>query len=240
MKKLVLLIASVAVGFTMQAQSLEFVNMDPATTTINGPNDTIMAAHAQVKNKGTIGITVKVRRTINSIVTNHIANFCFAGVCYASSTDLSLPIDINPGEVTDSLHVTLRADLNPYLTNGITTITYTAFNVDDLNDTVSITYNFHAGPDGVNELVTGSKFLSSAYPNPADKSSFVSYNLPFIKDAHILISNVLGSAVNRIRLTEKTGSVNLPVGELPEGMYYYTLMNEGKPLISKRLMISHK
>ncbi|MEO8087150.1 MAG: T9SS type A sorting domain-containing protein [Bacteroidota bacterium] len=240
MKKLLLFIMCAAFGLSMQAQSLEFVNLNPNTTTINGPNDFVMAAYAQVKNNSAIGLTVKVRRTINSLATNHVNNFCFAGYCYPSTQDLSLPIDINPGQVTDSSHVTLRSDLNPTFTNGISTITYTAYNIDDPNDSVSITYTFHAGPDGVNELVNGSKFLSNAYPNPADKASLVSYNLPTLMDAHLLISNVLGSALNRIQLTEKTGSVNLPVDALPEGMYYYTLMNEGKPIISKRLMISHK
>lgn len=240
MKKLLLLASAVCFSFSLFATSnLVFVNLQPNTTTINGPNDSVMATYVQVKNTGSIGITVKVRRTINSIATNHVSNFCFAGYCYISTQNISLPIDINPGDVTDSLHVTLRSDLNPASSNGVSTITYTAFNVDDESDSVSITYTYHAGPDGVSELMNGSKFLSNAYPNPADNSSFVSYNLPTVNNAQLVISNMLGSQMKKFQLTEKTGSVELPVSTLPEGVYYYTLINDGKPLISKRLMVTH-
>lgn len=240
MKKPILLLSALCFSFSLFATSnLEFVNMNPNSNNVSGPNDDVMETYVQVKNNGPIGITVKVRRTINNLATNHVANFCFAGYCYVASQDLSLPIDINPGSVTDSVHVTLKSDLNPMSTNGVTTITYTAFNVDDESDSVSISYTYHAGPDGVNELLSGSKFLSNAYPNPAHRSSLVSYNLPFVNNAQLVVSNMLGSEMKRIQLTEKTGSVELPVSTLPEGIYYYTLMNEGKPLISKRLMVSH-
>ena len=100
-------------------------------------------------------------------------------------------------------------------------------------------FHYNAGGVGVNEISGGMKFLSNAYPNPADNSSSVSYNLPSVSNAQLILSNMLGSELKRFHLTEKTGSVDLPVSTLPEGVYYYTLMNDGKPLISKRLMVSH-
>lgn len=225
-------------SLTVAAQSLQFVNMNPSTTTLSGPNDQMMQSYVQVKNVGAVTITVKVKRTVNSLATNHISNFCFAGVCYPSAVSTSLGWNIDPGAVADSEHVTLRSDLNPLSTNGISEVTYCAYDADNESDSVCITYRYNAGPIGVNELSGGSKFLSNAYPNPADHSSFVSYNLSYAKNANIVISNMLGSAISKIQLTEKSGSVELPVASLPEGVYYYTLMNDGKPVISKRLMIS--
>ena len=221
------------------AQSLEFVNFDPVNTSLNGPNDQLMQSYVQVKNNGAIGVTVKVRRHIDVLATNHVANFCFAGYCYVATQDLSLPVDINPGEVTDSLNVTLRSDLNPASSNGVTTISYTAYNTDDESDSVSVTYTYHAGPDGVVELFNGSKNLSNAYPNPADNKSLVAYNLNYNRNAQIIISNMLGSTLGKVLLTENKGTVDLPIAALPDGIYYYTLMNDGKRLASKRLLISH-
>jgi hypothetical protein len=239
MKKLLLLISSAAISFSINAQSLQFVNVHPESQSITGPNNVMMQGHAQVQNIGAVTLTVKVTRTINNLANNHVSNFCFAGVCYPSSSNNSLPVNIDPGAVSDSEHVTLRADLNPLNTNGISDVTYCAYDVDNPSDSVCISFHYSADGVSVNELSGNSRFLSNAYPNPANKSSFVSYNLPTVINAQLVISNMLGSELKRILLTDKTGSVELPVNTLPEGVYYYTLINDSKPLISKRLMVSH-
>jgi hypothetical protein len=239
MKKLVLFISCAALSLSLTAQSLQFVNINPVSTTLSGPNDVMMQSHLQVKNIGPVTLTVKVKRTVNNLATNHVSNFCFAGVCYPSAVSTSLAWNIDPGAVADSEHVTLRADLNPLSTNGISEVTYCAYDADNESDSICITFRYNAGPIGVNELSGGSKFMSNAYPNPAHQTSLVTYSLPSMKNAQIVISNMLGSAINKLHLSEKSGTVELPVAALPEGVYYYTLMNDGKPVVSKRLMISH-
>ena len=239
MKKLLLLIVCAGISLSLSAQSLEFVNLNPNSTSLSGPNDQMMQSYVQVRNKGAVTITVKVKRTVNLLAANHVSNYCFAGVCYPSATSNSLSVNIDPGPVADSTNVTLRADMNPLLTNGISDVTYCAYDVDNESDSVCISFHNNAGPIGVNELSGGSRFLGNAYPNPADHSSFVSYNLATPKNAEIVISNMLGSSVKKIQLNEKTGTIELPVGILPDGVYYYTLMNNGKPVTSKRLMVSH-
>lgn len=239
MKKLLLLFTSAAISLSINAQSLQFVNLNPATTSLTGPNNLMMQSYVQVQNTGAVTLTVKVTRTVNNLANNHVSNFCFAGVCYPSATSNSLTVNIDPGAVADSEHVTLRADLNPLNTNGISDVTYCAYDVDNPSDSICISFHYNADGVSVNELSGNSKFLSNAYPNPANKSSFVSYNLPSVVNAQLVISNMLGSELKRFQLTEKTGSVELPVSTLPEGVYYYTLTNDSKPLISKRLMVSH-
>ena len=239
MKKLLLLITILSLSRLLSAQSLEFVNINPGTS-LSGTNNVVFAPYAQVKNNSTNTITVKVKRIINTLSTGHISNFCFAGYCYVAATNVSAySVDIAPGAVVDSVNVTLRADLNPIGNDGISDITYSAYDIFNESDSVCITFHYNAGPIGVNELFANSKFLSNAYPNPANKSSFVSYNLPTVINAQLIISNMLGSELKRFQLTEKTGSVELPVSTLHEGVYYYTLINDSKPLISKRLMVSH-
>jgi len=240
MKKLLLSIVASAFCLSLSAQSLEWVNINPGTS-VSGPNNETFAPYAQIKNNSANFLTVKVKRVNNNLATNHISNFCFAGVCYTSNVSTSIfSVDIAPNSMADSLNGTLRADLNPASTDGISEVTYCAYDVDNEADSICITFHYNAGPIGVNELFAGSKFLSNAYPNPANTSSLVSYNLPYAKDPHIVICNMLGSTISKIALDEKTGSVSMPVATLPEGVYYYTLMNDGKPVVSKRLMITHK
>jgi hypothetical protein len=239
MKKLLLIISLSVCSIFVSAQ-IEFVNIQPGTS-LSGPNNVTFAPYAQVKNAGANWVTVKVKRIIVTLAPGHLSNFCFAGYCYTSNVSISpFSVDIAPGTVADSALGTLRADLNPNSADGISEISYCAYNIDDESDSACITFRYNAGPIGINELFAGSKFLSNAYPNPADHSSLVSYNLTVLKNAHIVISNMLGSALSKINLTEKTGTVELPIAALPEGVYYYTLMNDGKPLVSRRLMISHQ
>ena len=240
MKKLLLVISAAALSLSLSAQSLEWVNINPGTS-VSGPNDQTFVPYAQIKNNSSNYLTVKVKRVNNNLATNHVSNFCFAGVCYLSTVSVSLfSVDIPPNSIADSTNGTLRADLNPGATNGISEVTYCAYDVDNEADSVCITFHYNAGPIGVNEIAAGLKFLSNAYPNPANQTSLVSYSLPFAKDPQLVISNMLGSTVNKISLVEKSGSVTMPVASLPEGVYYYTLMNDGKPVVSRRLMISHK
>jgi hypothetical protein len=240
MKKLLLSLIASVFCISVFAQSLEWVNINPGTN-VSGPNNQTFAPYAQIKNNSANTLTVKVKRVNNNLAPNHISNFCFAGVCYLSTVSTSLfSVSIDPNSMADSANGTLRADLNPASTDGISEVTYCAYDVDNEADSVCITFRYTAGPIGVNEIFAGSKFLSNAYPNPANISSLVSYNLPYAKDAHIVICNMLGSTLSKIALEEKSGSVSMPVAALPEGVYYYTLMNDGKPVVSKRLMITHK
>ena len=239
MKKLLLLVSSAAISFSITAQSLQFVNLSPASTSLTGPNNQTFQSIAFVQNVGTVTLTVKITRTINNLAANHASNFCFAGVCYPAITNTSLTVNIDPGAVVDTANVKFTADLNPVNTNGISEVTYCAYDVDNPSDSICISFHYFADGVSVNELSGNSRFLSNAYPNPANKSSFVSYNLPTVINAQLVISNMLGSELKRFQLTDKTGSVELPVSTLPEGVYYYTLTNDSKPLISKRLMVSH-
>jgi hypothetical protein len=240
MKKQLLLIAATVLSLSLSAQSLEFVNIHPGTQ-LAGPNDQVFEPYTMIRNNSANDLTVKVKRSVNNLAPGHASNFCFGGVCYLSQVNVSLQSALIPANsLGDSLSGTLRADLNPLSFDGISEVTYTAYDVDNENDSVSITFHYNAGYIGVDELFSGSKFLSNAYPNPAHLSSRVSYNLPYNKDAQIVISNMLGSTLTKITVEEKSGTVTLPVASLPEGVYYYTLMNDGKPLTSRRLMISHK
>ena len=130
MKKLLLLISCAAIGFAGQAQSLHFVNLNPASTNLTGPNNQVMQSYAQVQNTGAVTLTVKVTRTVNNLAPNHVSNFCFAGQCYPSAVSNSLTVNIDPGSVIDSVNA-LLADLNPLNTNGISDVTYKAFDVDN-------------------------------------------------------------------------------------------------------------
>jgi hypothetical protein len=241
MKKLLLLVTSAAFSLSLSAQSLQWVNINPGLS-VSGPNNETFDPYAQVKNISANDISVRVIRTVNNLANGHSSNFCFGGVCFLPGTDESpanLAVYVPAGQVADSVPGTLRADLNPLGFDGISEVTYCVYNVDDVSDSVCITFKYNAGPISVSELAK-LKFLGNVHPNPADQNASVAYNLTYAKDAQIVISNLLGSAIAKVTLTEKAGTVALPIATLPEGVYYYTLMNDGKALVSKRLMITHR
>lgn len=206
------------------------------TTYIGGTTNVVLQSHAYVKNIGSGSVDVKVSRTVNTLSPNHTSNFCFNGACYPPATSITpQAVTMNPGDTINSF----LGDLNPNSTSGISYVTYCFYDVNNPSDSVCVTYTYNAGAVGIQDLFAGNKFLSNAVPNPADDKTTIATNLSIVKDARIVISNVLGSVVKNITVTDRQASVNVNTEDLKDGVYYYTLYNDGKSIGSKKLIVKH-
>ena len=91
-------------------------------------------------------------------------------------------------------------------------------------------------PNG--ERVTNKIIISDAYPNPAQGEFTLDYNLgKDVKEAKVTIYNVLGAAMQEVELTRKEIQVQVPVGKLGPGLYFYTVSIDGVNELTKRLVI---
>lgn len=236
MKKILLALVSVAFfSLTAQAQSLQ-VTSD--TVYLTGPNNAIMTGHARVTNVGGGTISVKVKRTQVDTASGHSAYFCWTGTCYPANVDISPNfINMNPGDYD----TTLLADLNPRTHNGTSTVTYCFYDMDSPNesDSACITYTFVANGVGINE-VSGQRYISNVFPNPADTYTRLAYAIGSGKEARLVITNLLGSVAKEITLTDKQASVSIPTADLKTGIYVCSLLVDGKSSGSKKLIVAHK
>ncbi len=83
---------------------------------------------------------------------------------------------------------------------------------------------------------TGNSNLISIFPNPASGQLQVQYRLPGKSEASLEIYNALGKRLYQQNISE-TGNLHLNISNWPNGIYYYRLLQNGKAVVSNKLMV---
>jgi hypothetical protein len=68
-------------------------------------------------------------------------------------------------------------------------------------------------------------FISEAYPNPANARFKVQYNLTNNNNAVFELFNAVGIRQQSIKVYDLKGVIQVPVNDLPDGIYYYRIVN---------------
>ncbi len=232
MKKTFTLLSLFALLVGMNQVNAELIAQN-VTTYITGPNDQLMTAHVTIVNNGANAAYVKVVRLSEVLAPHHVSYFCWTE-CYDPTVSLSPDsILLASGESTSIFN----GDLSPQLTDGISIVSYAFFTSN--GDSVFATFTYEALTTGINEF-SSQPVLHAASPNPADGFTKISYNLNSSRDAKIVIYNVLGSAVKEIKLNDVQNTLTISTADFKQGVYFYSLVVDGKAISSKRLMISHR
>jgi hypothetical protein len=89
------------------------------------------------------------------------------------------------------------------------------------------------------ELNERNKFSMDAFPNPAKATASISYSLPTsVRNADLQIYEIAtGKKVKQMKLKIKAKLQEVSVADLNSGMYAYTLVADGVPIITKKLTI---
>lgn len=89
----------------------------------------------------------------------------------------------------------------------------------------------------VNEKIT----VSNAYPNPASEYAELDYTVSSgVRDARIVINNVLGSVVAEYVLDRSGRKLRINTRELPSGIYFYQLSLDGRKVATKKMLVRHQ
>lgn len=246
MKKLILSIGILAFSFVAMAQnslvvlyngvevSNDFsVNID-SVLNIGMYNEAIV--YAQVKNKSNDAVVVRVRRTVTDSVEGSQNQICFGGLCFSPDVWNSVTTEnLAAGEMTNE-----ESFSGHYLPNehyGVTNIRYTFYNEANPNDTASFTVNFNYGYLSVDDLLAKSN-ISAAYPNPA--KSVVNFEYQFnsqVTSASVKIYNLVGQQVKVENINGLIGKCEISVAELPEGVYFATLVLNDHLAKTQRIIV---
>ncbi len=81
----------------------------------------------------------------------------------------------------------------------------------------------------------------TAFPNPATNGniSFRVDGLMFYTNTLLVVRNILGATVYTTPVVNST-PIQISTAELSNGMYFYTLEQDGKQLITKRFMVRQR
>lgn len=116
---------------------------------------------------------------------------------------------------------------------GAAEIRYTFFNIDDLSDTISVTFTFD-GVTGEN-IVSGSKEYS-IYPNPSQDIVHITLNELALDEGSVEIYNAQGKLVF-VQAFNGTSSLSLNLADLPKGMYLSKLLSKGNYFSSSKFIL---
>ncbi|MFO7723457.1 MAG: T9SS type A sorting domain-containing protein [Bacteroidales bacterium] len=233
---LLFLLASFLPGFS---QSLTLTHYgtpiaNGSTLDISGSVDSLLIVYLKVHNTGSAILDVKVRKDDISVVAGTMDTYCFAGQCYGGSTPVSLAgVQIAPG----TYDTTFSGDYYPLGQTGVSIFRYTFFDVNNQNDTVSVTVRYSAtlNVPSVDPVMAQ---LSNVYPNPANDKLFFDYNPSAVADPRTLvIRDMAGRKVRESELPNQQGTLEMDVTEMESGVYFYSLLQNNKVILTRKLVI---
>ncbi|MDP3464030.1 MAG: T9SS type A sorting domain-containing protein [Bacteroidales bacterium] len=243
-KALLSLLFTVVLGFALTAQSVAPFTLswdgveipDGGSVYLMGdPNAAEIVAHAIIKNNKATVVTIKVRRVEKQVIATTWNQFCWEGTCYSPATNESQYSLFTPGQ--SSAEDSFSAHYVPMGQIGTTICEYIFLNASDETEKVSFTVYFSAFPASVEDVLARSKF-SSAYPNPARNNISFDYDFPNdVKSASIRVTNMLGKLVVDQPIHDLYGKITLPVNNLTEGVYFYSLVLNNQIARTQKLII---
>lgn len=198
-------------------------------------NDDEIVSHIFVSNTTNSPIDVLVKKVEISLVSGSMNTFCW-GLCFAPNVYISPdPITVN-ALTTDS--VNFSGHYNPFTFTGASVIRYVFYVQSNPNDSVCINVTYDALYVGINNQ-TAKNILSGAYPNPANNTVNFNYSLNTGNEGSVIIRNLVGSVVKKSILTGAEGKLSVITGDLPEGIYFYSLDVDGKTMTTRKLIVRH-
>ena len=256
--------------FIIRAQTPSFALYQGAGTTIpilNGgsiPVTTTASAinynGVKIKNLGAITVSLSVIRTIvfNSPTLNVTPTskpstcFCFGNACFpnyiSTVTGADYTILLPAGNTDTVFPYSDDSDYNNqpfkiYLEEGSVEgkyyVSYKVFNINNANDSIRFTIKYNDFL-GVNNYVASEKFISEAFPDPANDNVRLVLDLEEKQEVKIRVSNELGQVIYEdIERSIKTGKQELVLntsGWSP-GMYYINIIIKDSSL-NRKLIIS--
>lgn len=231
MKKLLLIISCLSIGFSSFGQGLEFLNLE---TKVGEPSSEDIGNYFTVKNASDQERAIKVyREAVNMYGQSNW--FCWV-LCWGDFvSDSPYPITLAPGESTEEF----SAHFNPAgMVADDWQMRYCFYDVaDSANFQYCTMVNFSTdGPVSVNEADRVK--LGNPQPNPATDRIQIPFEvLTSVNRMEIAMYNVLGSEVKREVVFGTEGIIELEVSDLVSGLYIYSLLDDNGILSSGRIVV---
>lgn len=240
MKKIYFLLTvllGISLGLKAQ-QSFEFIyegNVIGDTLKINVVNEGEEIDFIHFKNITSEQIDVKVylqKIDINSTASLYM---CFNGNCLLDTLSPT-SITLEPGvEYT-------QFDLQYSHTNDATSIARIHLvdprNLESLQSFVVLYRN----PDlSIAKPIKSNVLSLEAYPNPAAQSATINYSLPSnYRQVTLVLRNMIGKELKTIQLSSSSkGKQTINTYDLPNGVYFYSIIGDGKTIATKKLIVKH-
>ena len=244
MKRILLSITLlIAMAISVHAQDIElYWNGEklPDTVGIYGDagGDFELVFEAYVKNTANHKLQIAAARNIIQAVEGTDNSFCWSGSCYSPMTDTS---DADHDLILPAGQMSPDPPFSGHYTHGQksgeTIVKYTLFERGNEANCDSVIVIFKYSLTGVEDNVFDGVSISDAYPNPATNQVNFDFNLSGVNHASVKIINLLGSVVKSADLVAGANKVSIDVADLPQGVYFYSVIANGNIYQTKKLII---
>jgi len=251
MKKLLTLLFIFSLSYGI-SQSLSLSYKDSVlkfndTIVVNlSPDEEFVKIEIDITNNSEDDYNVKVKG--ERISGTSSLTFCFNKLCYST-----LPVT-SPDFYYLSSGQTLSYETDPeryfYIqygnVPGASEAKFIFFNEDDVTngvvlrlmiDNYVLRLTIEPIPVGIKQPVTPALSLK-AYPNPASEKVTIEYSLPNQSvSSSLVLKNIMGVTVLEESLSHKTDKIALDLSNIPRGIYFYSIENSGKAILTKKLIV---
>ena len=242
MKKLLLTLTLILSVFALSAQSYIVTEKESGIIVENGATYYVWGegddfGELNIKFNVTANENIRlIGEKVENVVVDSTSNYFCWGDCLASSNYVSEPVNMTEGMVEEfSMHFTHECPIELVLGQQ-QSMTYYLYPGDDPDNKFTINVFFMFSMDSMEDAYADN-VLSNAYPVPA--SDFVNFDYSFVSDvkAEIAIYNMMGQEVLRNTINGMSGKASLNVSDLADGIYFYSLIVNGKIEKSNKLIV---
>lgn len=243
MKQILLLLILVSATFSsVKSQSLAIIYNKQRITNgtvvmltgeLNSNPFYEIVAHARILNLTNRAVDVRAKRIIVDTVPGTENYLCWVQ-CFPPNVNVSQQVysiganDTTPNGIFGGHYV-------PKSKPGKTTIKYEFWVEGTPDDNAFFIVEFLVQPSSLTENINR---LGNAAPNPARETVNIDYQLqPTTRIASIRISNLMGQTVLEQPLPSTSGTIQLPLVGLQEGIYFYSLVIDKQVSSTRKLII---
>jgi len=244
MKKHLLLVCLFsAVVFYGYSQSLSLSNAsgpiaaNSIITQAGTPDSTELVTYLHVTNNGSNSLSVLCKKVCVLAKDSTEVTMCWAGGCYPAFVNVSPnAATIGSGQTAIDFSGHYATTTSHGIGLGVCVVRWVFFDENNINDSVSVTVKYTTYPVGMDEK--SSEMLSNIYPNPAGTHAACTFSVPASSQGMIIVRNLVGTTVLS-EAVEGNGKLTLNTAGLSDGIYFCSLMLDGKISQTKKLVVKH-
>jgi hypothetical protein len=226
MKKLGFFILIIFQASYLNAQSL----LITGDTIVYGDPTVEIVSYLTVKNISAQLLNVICEKNVISQGWGGDNFFCWGGTCLTSSTIISpdfTTIAANSSSTEFQGHFTGNV-------GSTATIEYCFYPENDPADESCIIINYGGSISTSTTIKKNTILISEFYPNPAKEIVCFDYYLN--KPAKLVVMDILGNEVKRIRLSER-GTQKINISDLSKGIYFGNVVVNNETVAIKKLIV---
>jgi hypothetical protein len=156
---------------------------------------------------------------------------------------LGVPANLQYKPLSLKNQTTLSAFYRTFLFSNLTP-SETTFALAEADEKTVEKYkpSVETAPHSEEQLYSSDKItISNIYPNPANDVAELDYTMSSnLREARLIIYNVLGSQMNEIPLSRTERKIRVDTREMPTGLYFYQLSVDGKKVATKKMLVRHQ